>query len=117
MQKGVSVQQLEPVFKIQANLDVEDSVFLTKILFEYVLEGKIAFELNSKNGSVINEFFINVVGGLFASVLYDVVKNIYNYLRKQKLGGKKVNPVYILLRDRQYVLTGEDSDEIPQKEG
>lgn len=110
------IQQLESVYKVQTNLDVEDSTFIINLLFQYVSEGKIQFELASKKGSVISEFIVSVVGGLFASVLYDFVKKVYDRLRENRKNGKKINPVYIFLSDRQYVLTGEDNDVLPERD-
>jgi hypothetical protein len=113
MQKQILILKEETAFKIQANLDVENSVFLTKLLFEYVEQNKITFELSSKRGSIISEFIVNVIGGLFSSVLYNLAKRIYDKLREDKLKGKKISPVYIFLPDRQYVLTGENTDVLP----
>ena len=111
--KQILVQKEESVFKIHADLDVENSAFLAKLLFEYVSQGKITFELNSKKGSVLSEFIINVLGGLFSAVLYDLTKKIYNRLKEEKQKGKEIKPVNIFLKDRQYTLTGEDSDSLP----
>ena len=115
MQRQIAVLKEESIFKIHTNLDVDSSVFVTKLLFEYVSQGKITFELNSKKGSIVSEFVVNVLGGLFSAVLYDLVKKVYNHLKEQRKNGKDIKPVYVFLPDRQYVLTGKDDDNLPKE--
>lgn len=113
--KQVLVQKEETSFKIHMNLDAENSAFLTKLLFEYVEQGKIDFELKSKKGSIVSEILINVAGGLFSAVLYDLIKKIYQRLREEKNRGKEIKPVEIFLKDKQYILTGNGSDNLPKE--
>jgi hypothetical protein len=113
--KQILVQKEESVFKIHTDLDVENSTFLAKLLFQYVEQGKMTFELSSKTGSVVSEFTINVLGGLFSAVLYDLTKKIYTRLKEEKHKGREIKPVHIFLKDRQYTLTGDELDSLPEK--
>ena len=112
MQKQILVQKEENSFKIHANLDSENSAYISKLLFEYVEQGKIDFELKSKKGSVVSEILVNVAGGLFSAVLYDLIKKIYERLKEERKKGKEIKPVEIFLKDRKYTLTGKDTDNI-----
>ena len=112
MQNQVLIAKVSNEFKIHTNLDVKDSTFITNLLFNYVQQGKITFELKSKSGSIANEIIINVLGGLFSAVLYDLIKKLHQYI-KEKKKDKKVNPIYIFTEKKEYVLTGEESDNIP----
>jgi uncharacterized membrane-anchored protein len=115
MKRGqIAVQEIQTEFKIHTELDVEDSLFITGILLEYVSDGKITFELNARKGSIISEFLVNVIGGLFSAVLYDLTKKIYNRLKEEKQKGKAIKPVHIFLRDKQYILTGDELDSLPK---
>lgn len=112
MQKQILVQKEENSFKIHANLDSENSAYLSKLLFEYVEQGKIDFELKSKKGSIISEIIVNVIGGLFSAVLYDLIKKIHQRLKEERKKGKEIKPVYVFLKDKRYTLTGKDSDNL-----
>ena len=102
-------------FKIHTNLDKENSVYLTKLLFEYVEQGKIDFELNSKKGSIVSEILVNVAGGLFSAVLYDLAKKLYSQLREEKKKGKEIKPIYIFTEKEKFVISGDESDILPKK--
>ncbi len=115
MSNQILIQRQEAHFKIHANLDVENSSYLTKLLFEYVEQGKIEFEIKAKKGSVVSEVLVNVLGGLFSAVLYDLMKQIHKMLKEQRKKGLDVKPVYVFLSDRQYILTGEEKDKLPEK--
>lgn len=115
MQRQITISKEESLFKIHSDLDVDSSVYLTKLLFQYVSEGKITFELSSRKGSVVTEIVINVLGGLFSAVLYDLTKKIYQRLKEERQKGKEIRPVYIFLKDRQYILTGNDEDKLPEE--
>jgi len=116
MQKQAIVLQNDTSsFKIHANLDSENSVYISKLLFEYVEQGKIDFELKSKNGSIISEILVNVAGGLFSAVLYDLIKKIYNRLKEERKKGKEIKPVEIFTESKHYVITGDESDILPEK--
>jgi len=115
MPKQIAVLKEETVFKIHTDLDVNNSVYVTQLLFEYVSQGKISFEMNSKKGSIVSEFVVNVLGGLFSAVIYDLVKKIYNRLKEERHRGREIKPVYIFLPDRQYILTGKEEDILPKE--
>jgi hypothetical protein len=116
MQKQAAILENDlSTFKINSNLDVEDSVYIARILFDYVEQGKLTFELSSKKGSVVSEFIVSVIGGVFSNILYDLAKKIYNKLKEEKQIGKIVKPVYIFLPDKQYIITGDESDKLPEK--
>ena len=115
MQNQILLQKQEYKFKIHTNLDTENSAFLTKLLFEYVEQGRIDFELKSKKGSIVSEILVNVVGGLFSAVLYDLAKKIYNQLKEEKKRGKEIKPVHIFTEKEKFVITGNDSDILPKK--
>lgn len=102
-------------FKIHTNLDVENSSYVSKLLFEYVEQGKITFELKSKKGSIASEILVNVVGGLFSAVLYDLIKKLHKKLKEEKLKGKEIKPIEIFTETKHYVITGEESDVRPEE--
>ena len=116
MQKQVLVQKEgADSFKIHTSLDVENSAYLTKLLFEYVKQGKIAFELESKKGSIVSEILINVAGGLLSAILYDLAKKLHQKLKEEKQKGKTIKPIEIFTESKHYVISGSDSDILPEK--
>ena len=114
MQKQVLVQKGEDSFKIHTTLDIENSSYLVKLLFEYVEQGKITFELQSKKGSIISEILVNVAGGLFSAVLYDLAKKVYNQLKEEKKKGKEIKPIEIFTESKHYVITGDEKSVLPE---
>jgi len=116
MQKQTTILEKDfSIFKIHTNLDAINSAFLTKILFEYVEQGKIDFELKSKKGSVVSEIIVNVVGGLFSVVLYDLSKKIFTMLKNEKQKGKEIKPVHIFTENKEYLVTGDDNSKMPKE--
>jgi len=114
MQKQATILQNDSSsFKIHADLDTENSAYVSKLLFEYVEQGKIDFELKSKKGSIVSEILVNVAGGLFSVVLYDLMKKIYQKLKEEKKKGKEIKPVDIFTESKHYVITGGKSDILP----
>lgn len=83
-------------FKIHTNLNIENSAYLAKLLFAYVEQGKIDFEL-------------------FSAVLYDLIKNLHKRLNEEKKRGKEIKPIYIFTEKEKFVITGDDSDILPEK--
>lgn len=112
MQNQFLVSKLCNEFKIHAILNIENSTFLINLLFQYVEQGKITFELKSKKGSIVSEILINVVGGVFSAILYDLAKNIHKKLKENKNSKSKVN---IFTENKEYILTGADSDMLPKE--
>ena len=115
MQKQVLIAREETSFKIHAESDVVGSTFLTKLLFEYVEHGKLDFELKSKKGSIVSEILVNVAGGLFSAVLYDLIKKLYTRLKDQKTNGKEVKPVHIFTTKEEFIITGDKNSELPEE--
>ena len=114
MQKQVLTQKTSDSFKIHANLDAENSAYLTKLLFEYVEQGKINFELGSKKGSVITEILVNIAGGLLSAILYDLIKKLHKRLQEEKKMGKEIKPIEIFTESKHYVINGDESDILPE---
>jgi len=100
----------ESVFKIHTILNLENSLELIKILLNYVEEEKINFNLDSKQGSIINEFSISVGAGLFSSVLYDLIKRIFILLKN-----KQDKPVQIFTLKKKYFITGDERSILPEE--
>lgn len=108
----------ETQFKIHTDLDINTSTWIVNKLFNKVKQGKIIFELQSKKGSLVNEFTINVVGGVFSAVLYDLIKYFYKLLKKQKEKTKgkniEIKPIYIFTEKEQYIITGDKNSKLPK---
>ena len=113
--KQILIQKEESVFNIHADLNVEHSAYLSKLLFEYVEEGKIDFELKSKKGSIVSEILVNVAGGVFSAGFYDLAMKTYNRLKEEKQKGKEIKPIEIFTESEHYVITGDELDRLPEK--
>ena len=115
MLRQILVQKEESQFKINTQLTAENSAYLTKLLFDYVEQGKIDFELKSKKGSVISEILVNVLGGLFSAILYDLIKKIYHKLKDERKKDEEIKPVHIFTTKEEFVITGDKNSKIPEE--
>ena len=116
MQKERYFLENEPArIKIHAEWNINDASYFVKKLYEYVEESKISFELNAKKGSIINEFFITIFGGIASALIYDLIKTIFNLLKKERIKGNQVKPVYIFTLKEEYIITGDKDSKIPEE--
>ena len=116
MQKETSVLKNHPVsFKILAEWDIESAVYFTKKLYQYVNQGKLSFELKARNGSVSTEFLITIFGGVASAIIYDLIKEIFLTLKKNKLNNKEIKPVYVFTKETEYIITGDKDSKIPDE--
>lgn len=104
-----------PVIKIHAEWDLDSAKEFTNNLYEYVAQSKISFELNTRRGSIINEFIITIFEGIASAVVYDLIKFIFRLLKKEKQNKFVIKPVHIFTLEKEYVITGGKDSIIPEE--
>lgn len=102
-------------FKISAEWDVDSATYFTRRLYEYVHNGRISFELNTRKGSLVTQFTITIIEGVLSAILYDLIKMIYHLLKKRKEKNEIIKPVYIFTEKEEFVITGDKSSKIPDE--
>jgi len=114
MQREAYVLENEPFkLKIIADWDSESANYFTGELYKYVKKGNLSFDLHANRGSLLTEFVISIVSGIASAILYDLIKIIFNRLKRNRLNGKLVKPVHFFTFKEEYVITGDKDSKIP----
>lgn len=115
MQKEATVLINRPeTIKVYSEWDLDSAKEFTNILFEYVSDGRIIFELNAKKGSIVSEFLITIFEGLSSAILYDLIKLIFRILKREKKLKREVKPTHIFTLEKEYIVTGDNKSTIPE---